>query len=121
VNRLRAVKKLLASIVAVVSVLAVAGVIINLTGPRRAESARETLDRAASRFVQCYARDESYESCETGTSKLMVAERSKRRFALVSTVAFGPTYTISRTAVGRLRRSCQPLGADCPAGAWQGE
>jgi hypothetical protein len=77
VDRLRPVKKLLASLVAVVAVLAVASAIINLSEPRRAESARETLDRAASRFVQCYARDESYESCETGTSKLMVAERSK--------------------------------------------
>jgi hypothetical protein len=121
VNRLRPVKKLLASIVAVVAVLAVAGGIVSLTGPRRAESARETLDRAASRFVQCYARDESYESCETGTSRLMVADRSKRRFALVSAVEFGPTYMISRTAGGKLKRSCQPLGADCPTGAWQGK
>jgi hypothetical protein len=115
------VKRLLISIVAVVAVPAVAGVIINVTEPRRAESARETLDRAAGRFVQCYAREASYERCETGTSKLMVAERSKRRFALVSTVEFGPTYTITGTAVGRLERSCQPLGARCPSSAWQDE
>jgi hypothetical protein len=120
VDKLRAVKKLLALIVVVVAALAVAGVTINLTESRRAESARQTLDRAASRFAQCYAREESYENCETGTSKLMVAERSKRRFALLSAVEFGPTYTISGTAAGRLNRTCQPVGAHCPIGEWQG-
>ena len=68
-------------------------------------------------FVRCYERDASYEHCETGTSKVMVATRSKEQFALVASVEFGPTYTIGRTAAGRLRRSCQPRGAHCPVGA----
>jgi hypothetical protein len=118
-GKLRRVKKLLRVLVVAVAVLIVAGLGFDVTEPRRAANARETLDRAAGMFVQCYRRDASYERCETGTSKVMVATRSKKQFALVSTVEFGPTYSIGRTAAGRLKRSCQPRGPQCPSGGWR--
>jgi len=120
-NTLRRVKKLLVCLVAFAAVLGTIGAIVKLTVPSRAEAARERLTLVAERFVQCYSRDASYERCETGTEKLMVGERSKRRFELVSAVELGPIYSISGTPSGRLERSCQPTSTYCPHGQWPSE
>jgi len=84
----------------------------------RAADARETLDRAANEFVQCYARSRSYERCDPGTSKIAVTLRRRTEFSLTSTLEFGPSYTIARRGEGRLARSCQHEGSQCPAPGW---
>lgn len=94
------------------------GAIVKLTLPSRAEAARERLAAVAESFVECYSQDASYERCEPGTEKLMV-DRSKRRFTLISTVDFGPTYSVSGTPSGRLEHSCQPANsAYCSTDLW---
>lgn len=118
----RGVKKFLVCLVAVAAVLGTVGAIVKLTLPSRAEAARERLTQVAERFVECYSRDASYERCKTGTEKLMVGERSKRRFELVSAVEFGPIYSISGTPSGRLERTCQPNNSTyCPRGRWSAD
>ncbi|MBE2321082.1 hypothetical protein DVA67_034410 [Solirubrobacter sp. CPCC 204708] len=114
-------KKLVVSLVAMAAVLAAAGAIVKLTLPSRAEAARERLTQVAERFVECHSREATYERCETGTEKLMVGERSKRRFTLVSAVEFGPTYEITGTPFGPIKRSCQPDSRYCPNGIWPSE
>lgn len=84
----------------------------------RAADARKTLDRAANEFVQCYERSASYEKCDQGTSKVAVTLRRRREFSLSSSVEFGPSYTIARQGKGRLVRSCQHEGSECPAPGW---
>jgi Tfp pilus assembly protein PilE len=92
---------------------------LTLTEGKRAASARATLERAARQFVECYEQDASYARCDPGTSKVSVDFRSRRRFALSSSVEFGPTYSISRMGHGKLIRSCQPSGSRCPVGKWK--
>jgi hypothetical protein len=121
VNTLRHVKKLVVLMLAAAAVLCAVGAIVKLTLPSRAEAARARLTQVAQRFDQCYSRYASYEHCETGTRKLMVGERGKRRFTLVSAVEFGPTYMISGTPDGELERSCQPSSTHCPNGLWPSE
>ena len=103
--------------VAVVAALAVAAVV--LTEGRRAAGARDTLEAAAARFVACYDAKASYLECQTGTSKVNVATRTKSRFTLISAVEFGPHYSISRTRGGKLQRECSPNGSRCPVGRWR--
>lgn len=92
--------------------------VIESTEGDRAASARQTLERAANEFVECYEQSSSYEKCETGTSKIAVTLRRRREFSLTSSVELGPSYTISRRGDGRLRRSCQPEGSHCPVAEW---
>lgn len=42
--------------------------IFKSTEEDRAQDARDTLERAADEFVECYDRSSSYEKCETGSS-----------------------------------------------------
>src|SRR6201999_2240651 len=117
-HKLRGVKTLVIALCALAALVGGVGAVVMLTLPSRAEAARERLAQGADRFVECYSRDASYERCETGTEKLMV-DRSKRQFTLTSTVAFGPTYTISGASSGRLERSCQPENSKyCSNGLW---
>lgn len=108
------------SIATIAVVVLVAGVVlaVNLTADDRAASARQTLERAADRFVRCYERDASYARCDAGTSKVLV-NRARKRFALTMAVEFAATYTISRRNDGRLARSCQPRGSHCPVSGWR--
>jgi hypothetical protein len=96
-----------------------AGVVVKLTAGERAKSARDTLERAAREFVECYERVGSYARCDPGTSKVNVTFQSRKAFALASSVEFGPTYEISRRGEARLIRNCQPLGSRCPVGKWR--
>lgn len=101
-------------------VVLVGGVVlaVNLTADDRAASARQTLERAAGRFVKCYERSASYARCDPGTSKVLVNQRRKK-FALTMAVEFAATYTIARRGDGRLVRSCQARGSHCPVSGWQ--
>jgi hypothetical protein len=96
-----------------------AAVVVKITAGQRAMSARDTLERAAREFVECYERVGSYARCDPGTSKVNVTFQSRKAFALASSVEFGPTYTITRRGEGRLIRRCQPVGARCPVGEWR--
>ena len=101
------------------TVAALAAAAVALTEGRRAAGARDTLDDVAARFVACYDAQASYLKCKTGTSKINVATRTRHRFLLISTVEFGPTYTIERKRDGELVRGCSPSGSRCPVGRWR--
>lgn len=105
-----------------VCAIAIAGavVIVRHTADSRAEMARDTLEKAAERFVACYERDGSYNKCEPGSSRVAVTYRSRDAFALTHAADFAATYTVSREKDGALQRSCQPRGDHCPVGAWDG-
>ena len=103
--------------VAVVAALAVAAVV--LTEGRRAAGARDTVEDAAARFVACYDAKVSYPGCKTGPSDVMVGTQTKNRFTLLSSVEFGPTYSISLVRGGRRQRECSPTGSRCPVGRWR--
>ena len=109
-------------VVAVTVLLVLAAVVlVKLTSDQRAGSARDTLERAATRFVECYERRSSYARCDSGTSKIAVISQTRSRFEIASTVEFGPTYWIARRRDGELMRRCHPLGQQCPVGIWQSE
>lgn len=109
----------------VVTVILFAGLaavaLVKLTADQRAGNARDTLERAASRLVECHESRRSYAGCTPGTSKVAVIAQTRRRFEIASTVEFGPTYSISRRRDGDLVRRCQPPGQQCPIGNWRSE
>jgi hypothetical protein len=102
----------------VLAVFLVGGLAFRLTESHRAAGARASLRQAARNFIECYRKERSYVHCDPKRSGLFVAQRRPHRFTFISSVEFGPTYSITGSASGRLTRRCDPPGRGCVGGRW---